>query len=66
MTNLDYDKDNVWHVVPTGEPHTTDGIACICNPKLEIQDDGGLIVTHNSFDGREYQEVDNEKYGKTN
>ena len=66
-TTLDYDKNNVWHIVPTNDvkPHITRIPICHCNPKLEIQENGGLIVKHNSLDGREYQEVDNEKYGKT-
>lgn len=54
--DLDYDKDNVWHVLPTGEDHAESGFECWCNPKIEIQDNGGVVVTHNSLDWREYIE----------
>lgn len=58
-----------WHVTPTNDvfEHDTEHQGmCWCNPKIEKQENGNYVVTHNSMDGREYQEVDNEKYGKTN
>lgn len=56
--DLDYDKTNVWHVYPVGDlkPHVTRVPICHCNPKLQVQDNGGLVVTHNSYDGREMEE----------
>lgn len=55
---LDYDKNNVWHVEPTNDlkKHDTSEIGCHCNPKLELQDNGGLVVIHKSYDGRELEE----------
>ncbi len=59
--------ENNWHVYPVNDwlEHSTNGLACQCNPKLErTENDDGWIVIHNSFDGREYKEKDNEKFGK--
>jgi len=44
------------HIYPVNDklPHCTKGLKCICHPKIKE----GLIV-HNSFDGREYKEKDN-------
>lgn len=55
---LEYDKSNVWHVFPVNDmrEHITDSPACHCNPKIEIQPNSGLLVVHNSYDGRELQE----------
>lgn len=42
------------HVYPTDDllPHKTDGTPCPCNPRI----DGDLVI-HNSWDGREQNEV---------
>ena len=58
IIKLDYDKNNIWHIEPINDldDHNTDGIECHCNPKLQIQDNGGLVVVHNSYDGREMEE----------
>ena len=53
--DLEYDKENVWHVLPTSEEHD-DGLECWCNPKIEIQDNVGVVVIHKSKDWREYGE----------
>lgn len=43
----------------------TESEECRCNPKCETYN-GVLIVTHNSFDGRELEEVEANKYGVKN
>lgn len=64
------DPNNVYHVTPTddlnehnetctyppiGEPYCD----CPCKPQYEKVPPSGLIVIHNSFDGRENFEWDN-------
>lgn len=61
---LDYDPTNVWHVTPTNdiEKHSEEvSKPCKCNPRIEIQENKALLVTHNSFDRREYFEKDRRK-----
>ena len=45
-----------WNVLPINDikEHTNDS-TCACNPKVIFQD-GEMIVIHNSYDGREYEE----------
>lgn len=45
------------HVYPVADtyPHITEGIGCPCRPKVEDVE-GGTLVTHNSYDGREKNE----------
>lgn len=59
--------DDNWHVYPLEDlrEHNTTGLSCECNPRMERQEDGWLIV-HNSYDGREYHEEDSLKYQKIN
>ena len=49
------------HIYPVNDklPHYIKGLKCICHPKIKE----GLIV-HNSFDGREYKEKDNNLLGE--
>ena len=56
-TKPDYDHNNVWHVTPINDlkPHI-EAVDCPCNPKIEIQDNDGLVVVHKSYDGRELKE----------
>lgn len=44
----------ILHVYPLGDlrKHCTNSKECWCNPKLEKRDNG-IVVTHNSLDGRE-------------
>lgn len=58
MPELEYDHNNVWHVYPVNDlkEHDTESPACHCNPTVELQDNGGLVVIHNSYDGRELKE----------
>ena len=54
---IDYDADNVWHVTPINDSKEHEELLmCWCNPKIEIQVNKGLVVTHKSHDMREYQE----------
>lgn len=43
------------HVYPTDDlrPHNTASRQCQCQPVIE-----GIVVIHNSFDGREWEEDD--------
>lgn len=52
-----------WHVYPVNDrlPHNTENNACMCNPTIEVQPNGNKVVTHNSWDGREYKEKDSTK-----
>jgi hypothetical protein len=54
-----YKSDNVWHVFPVNDlaKHEIDSdIVCWCNPKVEKQENNGLVVVHKSKDGREFRE----------
>lgn len=48
----------VVHVYPVNDiyPHITEGVGCPCKPCIEMVEDGGMVVTHNSYDGREKTE----------
>ena len=46
------------HVYPVGDilPHNTNGESCPCCPVIKAHDgEGGVIVIHNAFDGREWE-----------
>ncbi len=47
----------IYHIVPTNDlkPHS-DHRACKCQP---TPSEDGLLIIHNSFDGREFFEPDN-------
>lgn len=54
---IDYDKNNVWHVLPINDAlEHRESVECECKPKLELQDNDGLVVVHNAYDGRELEE----------
>lgn len=44
----------IWHLLPVKdtEEHLEES-TCKCEPKIEVQDNGDLLVIHNSFDRRE-------------
>jgi len=48
---------SVVHVYPVDDtyPHITEGAGCPCKPKIEPCE-GGTLVIHNSYDGRENAE----------
>lgn len=66
----EYDNKKVCHIYPTDENHIEgyvvglqDGSVlsfCQCGTRVEIGKNGGQIVVHSSFDGREYVERVNE------
>ena len=62
---LDYDKKNVCHVYPINDSarHILKGYFCECNPKVEIQPNKALLVTHMAFDGRHLFEKDSKNKG---
>jgi hypothetical protein len=53
------------HVVPLNDlrRHIERGISCPCAPSLR---EGGRMVVHNSFDGREFFESGNQDVHKDN
>ena len=48
-------KEQPTHVYPINDlyPHEIENNNCVCEPNIE---ENGLLVIHNSFDGREYAE----------
>jgi len=44
-------------ILPTNDimDHDEDSTVCECNPRIEIVD-GDIMLIHNSFDGREFEE----------
>lgn len=48
---------SVVHVYPLDDlfPHILDGADCPCRPKIE-EVEGGIVITHNSYDRREQAE----------
>jgi len=59
MGGVGWQRYPVWHVYPKDDlkEHITDhGDNCWCEPQVEYED-GGIIVIHNSLDRREdYEE----------
>lgn len=61
-------EDNIWHVYPHNDerPHDfhvrgKNSPYCLCPCEPEIKDvEGGILVIHNSYDGREGLEWANE------
>lgn len=51
----------MWNILPTNDLkiHVEDS-TCHCNPKVEIMENGEIMVIHSSYDNRETYE---EKYG---
>jgi hypothetical protein len=54
-------KDSVTHTYPVNDirQHLFIGSRCSCIPVVWVDGDGVTTVSHNSFDGREWQEPDN-------
>lgn len=53
-------NDNIWHVYPVGDTEEHEmSQNCKCKPVAKEEGDG-LIIVHNSFDGREGVEWANE------
>lgn len=55
--DVTHDRDT-FHVVPIGDlkAHVETGVFCWCEPKVERLRPRGVLVTHNSMDGRELVE----------
>lgn len=51
-------NSKIIHVTPINdlEEHTEEGTGCKCKPRIEPAENDHLIVIHNSYDGREFQE----------
>mgnify|MGYP001584846177 CR=1 FL=1 len=49
---------NNYHVEPINDkfPHNTKSSVCLCNPRIDKQSNGVLIIIHNSWDKREIWE----------
>lgn len=47
----------VYNVLPTNDlkEHIENG-SCFCSPKIEKQENGSILIIHNSLDGREEKE----------
>lgn len=45
-----------FHVTPANDllPHNTDDGTCLCEPKIDAE---GLMVVHNAWDNREFDEI---------
>ncbi len=50
--------NNNLHVYPENDlqEHNTEGSICSCNPKVEPQNNGILIIIHNAWDCRDITE----------
>ena len=51
-------RANVYHVMPNNDVKDHSYHNCWCEPRIELQQNGGEIVVHNSADGREFFETD--------
>lgn len=44
----------IWHILPINDIKEHEELStCHCMPKSEILENGDIMITHNSFDGRE-------------
>lgn len=55
----------IYHILPINdvEPHE-ELTTCHCKPVAELLENGDIMCTHNSFDGREGLELANEVYNQ--
>lgn len=55
------DSITPWHIFPVDEEELHDfvGSRCRCIPDVFVDADGCVIVSHNSFNGREWYEPQN-------
>ena len=50
-------SDYMIHILPVNDLKEHEELTtCECNPRIEILDNGEIMVVHNSYDGREYIE----------
>lgn len=44
----------IWHILPINDLKEHEELSsCECNPKMEVLEDGDLMIIHNSYDKRE-------------
>jgi hypothetical protein len=44
----------IWHILPINDlKEHSERSSCECNPKVRQLENGDLLVSHNSYDGRE-------------
>jgi hypothetical protein len=50
-------EKEIIHILPTNDlkPHADKGKYCKCEPSIE-EDEYGVVILHNSYDGREFFE----------
>ena len=54
-----------WHLLPVKDlKEHEESTTCECEPKVEFQENGDMLIIHNSFDGREAIEMFNEIINK--
>jgi len=54
-----------WHLLPVNDlKEHEESTTCECEPKIEFQENGDMLIIHNSFDGREAIEMFNEIINK--
>ncbi len=45
---------SIWHILPNNDLYEhLENSTCTCLPKLEILENGDILIIHNSFDRRE-------------
>ena len=56
--------EEIWHILPINDlKEHTESSYCECDPTVDVQDSGNVLVIHNAFDGREAVEQANEILG---
>lgn len=56
---------SIWHLLPMNDlKEHQEQSTCECEPEVEMQENGDMLVIHNSFDGREALEIVNEILNK--
>lgn len=55
------DEIDRWHVLPINDiKEHIESEDCECEPTVEVQENGNVVIVHNAFDGREGVEMANE------
>ena len=54
------EEENIWHILPVNDIDIhEESSVCKCEPDVK-EVEGGILIVHNSFDGREGLEMTNE------
>jgi hypothetical protein len=49
---------SIWHILPTNDLREHEELStCKCVPRVDVQENGDILIIHNSFDGREVIEM---------